>query len=493
MPVYNTIAFTVDSTNKSQCSFKYICDVYVNGVYVTRMKQFPAGANGYAEFKVNRVLEDMISFDINKNLYGSSLFAFCANSLIQYELKFGEEYDSSPQCDSVTTVYPNLTLTSSIKPFYAFNGALQKKEWLNWDYTDRLATGGKFLTSAPENVIINYGEQMVFNIFAGPSNVVKLQVKTYGSVGLIDIYTFTAPSLSSGYKMLACGVGPANLNNSTLATGSQPVISGDIIYYTIQLLDGSNNAASELKTINIDQRITKWAAHRLWWLNRLGAFDSYTFSLADTRDVEISRTEFTKIFGSYRTTSPGAEWSYDLEDRGRQNLEINAQEKESYISNWLTEKEGVWMEQLFTSIEAYRFDQSKHCCFDSFNYYSVVNGLRSDYYFTIPCNLGEVGDNIYLCFDPDSQAAYLTGNYAVVSQTDCSTTIFIGRDCFGDGEICYNEGLYEICGYGAEIPSGLEPIMIRSAAYQTKKKNKVKNINYQIEIEPAHAINIQRN
>ena len=27
MPVYNDIVFTVDSTNKSQCSFRYVCDI----------------------------------------------------------------------------------------------------------------------------------------------------------------------------------------------------------------------------------------------------------------------------------------------------------------------------------------------------------------------------------------------------------------------------------------------------------------------------------
>ena len=70
MPVYNDIVFTVDSTNKSQCSFRYVCDIYVEAVFVERLKLFPDPVTGYASFKINRVLEDYMSYDLHNNLYG---------------------------------------------------------------------------------------------------------------------------------------------------------------------------------------------------------------------------------------------------------------------------------------------------------------------------------------------------------------------------------------------------------------------------------------
>ena len=432
MPVYNTIAFTVDSSNKTNCLFNYICDVYLGATFITRLKLFPSGTNGYATFKVNRVLEDLLSFDLQNNLYGASLFALNPNSILHYNLKFGEEYDTSAQCTAGTTIFPDLITSDSVMLFEAFNGALQKKEWLEWNFSEYLyfIDGGgnnltKFLTTTPEKVLLKYGSQMVWNIFFD-GTLDYLEVKTYGVSGLIQTVTYTnAVANVLNIDMISVGVGPENLNNSALALGTQPVIHSLVTYYTIQPFQvGPIPITANPIRIDIDNRDVKWTPHRLWWLNRLGGFDSYTLTLKDKREIQISRTEYKRIYGSYKALIP-AVWDYGIEERGRTTMSVNAQEGNTYQSNYLTELEALWFEILFTSPEVYISDE-----------------------------------NIRLCY---------------------GATVDTG-DGFPDP--AYLPLLFE---------SELEPIIIKSGSYEEKTKNKVKNINYIIEIDKSEAVNIQRN
>lgn len=444
MPVYNTIAFTVDSTNKTQCNFNYICDVYHGATFIKRLKLFPSGANGYATFKVERVLEDLLSYDLKPNLYGASLFSLNPKSILRYNLKFGEEFDPSAQCTAGTIIYPNQIASDSINNFQAFNGALQKKEWLGWNYLQHGGTNDLsiFLTRTPPKVLIQYGSQMVWNVFysAGFTRVVALMVaRTYNSNGVFIAEYHYANAVANvlPIDILSVGVGPENLNNSTLAFGAQPVITSFVSYYTVQLYNAAVQAITQPVRIDIDLRNVKWTPHRLWWLNRLGAFDSYTFTLKDKRNVQINRNEFKKIYGTYSVDGAGGGvWNYNMQERGRTTLSVNAQEGRMYQSNLLTELEALWMEELFTSPEVY-----------------------------------EVTENGILCYG----SAY-----------------FINReDCPVDNPNCYLSPMPSFL--PINFIAELNPLVIKSTTWEEKVKNKIRNINYTIDIDVAEAVNIQRN
>lgn len=489
MPVYNTIAFTVNSTNKTQCQFQYICDVYVNGTFAKRLKLFPTGASGYATFKVERVLQDFVSYDLHQNLYGTYLFSENPNSIIRYNLKFGEEYDSSAQCDSGTTIYPDLTLSSGVYDFMAFNAALQKKEWLQYFYSNYLpaSSANKFLTGFPNNAMIKQGDQMTFNIFNNTS-CLKLQVKTYGSTGsLLGTYTYTNPYqtfTNAQSYLVSIGVGPENLNNTTLLSGTQPVIDGDVYYYTVQTLGFGDSVSSELKRIDIDKRETEWNNHRLWWLGRLGNFDSYTFTLKDSRSLSISRTEFNRLIGEYAALSPGAEWTYGIEERGRTTLNVNAQQSKTFISNWLTEREALWIEELFTSVEVYEITRNAEICFgeitvDSGNVVIEVgydSGLVVGDTIAINVLIGEVA------------YAALIGEFEITAITETTISITSPLDPINPptGAIC-------ACLTVVDFVAELYPLIIKTSSWDEKVKSKVKNINYSIEVDNAEGINLQRN
>lgn len=225
MPVGNPIVFTVDSTNKVNCNFQYIADIYVNGSYITRLELFPTGVNGYASFNIKRILTDFVSHDLHPALYGST---GNVNSICNYFIRFGEQYDTSVACDAGVTTFPNLT-SSSV--YYAFNGALQYKEWTQYDYTKFVtnATTKRFLTNMPNNTMIQFNDELNFNFFNMTTNTIPtIEVKTYDDTNaLIDTFQFAnsnATLSTLANRLVSIGVGPHNLNNTTLTLGTQPVI-----------------------------------------------------------------------------------------------------------------------------------------------------------------------------------------------------------------------------------------------------------------------------
>jgi hypothetical protein len=485
MPVYNNIVFTVDSTNKTQCNFNYLCDVYVNGVYVTRLKRLPKGTSGYGEFEVNRVLEDYIGFDYQNNLNG---FTTSTNSILYYELKFGEEYDTSANCDAGTTIFANLLSSDSIASvkFQAFNGALQYKEWITWNWIDYQATNGiatkKFLTKIPNNVLIKLNDRLVMSIFNNAYNATRVEVKTYDKYNtLIGTYAFDNPSLpvTSFIDIVTVGVGPENINNTTLTIGTQPVITNNVKYYTVQMIGIIPNYSSELKTFTIDKRLSKFESFRFWFLNKLGVFDSYSFTLSNTQSLNINRSDYNKLYGQYVAPST---WTYNFRDRGTTTSSVEASQNYNVNSNWLTEYESDWLNELVTSNEVYLISENTIQCplqMVVANNEITFSGLSSSGL--------TIGQSLILCISP----LWVPSVVTVVSLNPLITT----NPSFGDPSQIAN-GTYSLTdamiiplGYNTE----LDPINITNQSYQLKDKTTVKNIQQSIEFKKSYKINTQRN
>ena len=486
MPVYNAVTFTVNSSNKSQCNFSYICDVYVNGTYVTRLRRLPKGTTGYGEFEVNRVLEDFVTYDLKPNLFG---WEISTNSICSYELKFGEEYDNSASCDAGTTAYPNLLSSSSITNFQAINAAIQYKEWLDWDYTKYLAQytytapTGNFMTDMPDNALVQYGDQMVWNILQiGFADIVRLLIKTYDSSNtLLGTYEIACGLASpAGYAaVFSVGVGPENLNNSTLYSGAQPVISSAVSYYTLQTIGTFLLPSSVMKTVELDNRESKYDPVRFWFLNRYGAFDSYTYSLKSDRDVSIERNEYKRLYGEYRVSSPTNEWTYDIGDRGRTVLNVNARQSHTVVSNWMTEAEGEWMESLFTTPEAYVIDTNVKLCASGITITEFNTELTG----------------------PD-WGGILVGESVIITPRE-GLGPWVAEVISNDGPVLIvsspspDSAPMELPGEATVLRLGfmasLDPIVMTSKTYSEKLKRNIKNVNYTVSFDKAYDINIQRN
>jgi hypothetical protein len=171
-----------------------------------------------------------------------------------------------------------------------------------------------------------------------------LMVKTYTSAGTL-IGTYGITQSTNSFRKLDVGVGPMNLINSGIpfisSTGSNVVDNYEVYIKNTSSVFASN--VSETKKFKIDNQCSNYEKQRIVFLNRLGGFDYFNFTLDSKKSLAISRTEYEKIL----------DWNYTIGDRGKSILAQKAEVKMSLTSNWITEKESQWLEELLTSPEVY--------------------------------------------------------------------------------------------------------------------------------------------
>ena len=351
LPAHNEIVYVVDSTNKTECSFEYIADVYVNGVFKIRMKKFP-NPSGYGEFKINTILRNYISYDLHNNQTGVQTNP---NSIISYQVKFGESYDSSALCDAGATLYLNLTTSSTL---YAYNGVIQERQYEDYDYNDYIAgtTASKFLTNFPNYMYIGENDSYYlnfFNITNGSIDYIKFTFydNNFNYVDEVSITNTYSNPTSTARRLLTIACGPADIE-----AVSPGYFTSNVAYYTVSLLDGLTDV-SEVKWFQLDKRCTNNTTKRFLFLGRLSGMESYSFTLRNTRKTKISRSEYTRLSGSFTAASPTS-WTIGKEERGRSVIGVNAQDEFEATTNWLSETEAIWLEELFTSPEVYVYDEN---------------------------------------------------------------------------------------------------------------------------------------
>lgn len=220
-PCYNDIIFTVDSSNKTECKFKYIADIYVydnvtsTDILVETIKLYPEPEFGYGVFNIAKVLENYITDTLHQNETGTN-FKESTGSIIRYTVRFGEEYDTT--CTSTATGTLDIT---SVAGNYAWNGVFDDDKWLEikelynqWTLDNETR---HFLTEQPSQIEIKNNEHYYLSFIQPFTADVALRVRTYDFTDtLLGDYLFydpvTVDTDISTSLMQSVAVGPIDLN-----------------------------------------------------------------------------------------------------------------------------------------------------------------------------------------------------------------------------------------------------------------------------------------
>ena len=356
-PVYNPMRFVIQSSNNTSANFKYVVDLYVSGVSgrVWRGLYNANSLYGNAAADISRVLESYITYDLDSSLYG---FQTCENSVKAYELKIGEQYGAS----SGITTYPNIEVTGTK---YAWNGVFDTEIFRTYVYTNYTPNGNNAILSNISNnvtgaVITQYyyqstnrAYQYMLNDTSG--SVFFAVIKTYTNNALVGTFKIENPyQASSTYqnKMVRVGVGYDDLNNTTLYSGVQPVITSSIDTYTIEITDFFGNLNSPITTYKIDCVWHNTNPIALHWLNRLGGFDTYLFKLVTKKFSDLKRDSLQKNIGGL--TESG--WTYKAQDRGTTIFNTDITDKWTLESDWINDAQSIWLQELIESPEVYYYN-----------------------------------------------------------------------------------------------------------------------------------------
>ena len=336
-PAYNDAVYIVTSSNVAQPNFKFVADIYVNSVKVDRMLIPPHPTELSGKVNVSPLLESRVSVDINLS---DNRILPNNNSNVLYEVKFGEAYGSSG-----TIVYPNLT---TISGKYLWNAVLDYPTFCNYssgDYIGNFLTENPYVKSGME-LMVEDNAWLYWNNYNLDTSYVK--VMTYNSVGTL-IGTFKIDNKYTSSRFLRIPTGCYNIldiPDSQFILGLQPILTGAESYYTVQTFTSSNVSISGIARYNIVDNCSRYEKRRLQFLNELGGYDTFNFTLVSKETMDIERSMFKKDLGSY-----GSSYSFvnSPNDRAYSQYHTRIKDKISIQSDWVTQDQLAWLEQLVTS------------------------------------------------------------------------------------------------------------------------------------------------
>ena len=389
-----------DTTNFAATKFRYIAQVFINGVEKAKIKIHKNSENigivdihkivrtflDTQEKNVGNVLLDTISGSIHSIGISdtSNSYSQNTNQLLKIELKAGFEKSSS------TTTAPAETLNEANATIYSipattpFTKTASNVGGLDIDGTNNPLTNyipsgatKKFLTNSPKVQFVRGGNTAAENIdeltiafiqdglVTDGDPIVKMAIEYYNKTGgQIGSTKYFTNDVASGGKATAdnvknsliyFGCGTYNLESQVDEADNQPSEFTDWAYYVIYGADGSGNQETDKyyfyrygSGATVDDRhqsCTRYDNVRVAWRNRLGAWDYMNFRGKSVESVDIKSEEMESVPGTWNSTT----FDYDNTDRGKKTLFTDAKRKLTINSDWLNEDEGAWLEELFTS------------------------------------------------------------------------------------------------------------------------------------------------
>lgn len=363
-PAYNKMIYHVSSNNTAQDNFKFICDIYIDGAYIRREKRSKHPDFNACIFDVHRIVESFVTHTL-----GSEFPEACSNLIddnwCSVVCKFGEEYGLS---STGVTVYPDLQNSSGT---YAFNGAVNESEYIDWDGSDYLmnSSGSLFLMTLPNKTVMRPTTGIRGNTILRNQNyfayahtedspfIDRLVISTYDvNHNLIDEYQVEQTRIGAKFMMFPIGYNANLIDAGNFVTGSPPVYTDSVYSSRIYLVDASNNQISEEIWLRVIDRCSPYESFEVHWMDRLGAINTFIFDNASNENDSIDRNEYRIQPGTMASDS----FTLSKSDRGKQSFFTASQKELRLKSDWITQNEYDWLKYIKESPQVWIYQGGEY-------------------------------------------------------------------------------------------------------------------------------------
>lgn len=394
-PVGQDVIFTVSNNNivSTQTRVKFQAEVHISNTFapntavaddvVGYFKTTPNNA-GVGIFNLRSVVENYVSADnmatVNSSYKGTTTnddnrhpihlidkYSGNVNAIRYLVIQFKTEY-----FDTTTNALVQVEAVNS-DLYQIFNGYLSYADKLEISGADFGYNVGKFnlsaatnqfLTNAPVTQYANLDDYGTVGILAPNDNLSYIRL-TYkdssgSALGNESISRTTANGAYDnfnayiGMNLLYFGCFPANLRNHS-STFQALVTAGTINGGSIEVtpFNASASQIGQQYTININCPDLKgYESIRLCWLNQWGVWDYYTFTKKSTKNITTQGSTYEQLEGTWNEST----YKLDSFRGGKKTFRVNSMERISMNTDYITESESVWLEELINSPEVYQLD-----------------------------------------------------------------------------------------------------------------------------------------
>jgi hypothetical protein len=350
----NPVVFEFSSDETAQDNFSLIVELTVNGSIHSFHQVFPESAN-FGKFDCSAILRTIVFSEL---ISDGSFQTPYTNAVASYSVTVTEKYGTPP------IEYEPYSATSST--LYVTNGSLRHADWLAYNFQDydfSFTVDSLFLTLFPRTSTYFCGlTESIFVANISASTVASdFTVSLYDTSDVLIVQTTTAGLQAN---LLLIDASPTSIVANTTTTDAN---FSTCYYYTIQLsLSGAN---TELFKIYIDTECSQYTSRRLHWLNKLGAWDSYSFTKYSEESSNIKTFDYQKNEGVWSATNTfdyglvnGSSFSgtKSVNDTMRINTDWIKEEKHNWLMRSLLESPSVYLEISQGVFEPVRVNNKKY-------------------------------------------------------------------------------------------------------------------------------------
>lgn len=339
---------TCSSTNSGTTNFKFVFDIKVGGSLLSRSKVFPNPADSKGYFNTAPIIRSQITDYFEPS--GSSILVASNNKNgVTYVLEVREEVsggisvlpDASATYRGTNFYYPEFTdlysSGSNVNLSSVYNTQLTnyKDNWL----TERDL----------QNISVKFGDRFYISYLRSEGINETGYLRTLDSAGNVVASYNAAVNMSGGFNLF-------NLSAAALNTWRGSTIITENTYAYEFYITGAGTS----RVVRIQHYCNWHQGYNVHFLNRLGGYDTYNFSLVNRKSTTYERNDFKR--SDWQRTS-GIMQTYDAYNRYNQTrvpFSVKHTNNIKLTGDWVNAINYDWLQQLVASPTAYLEVQSMY-------------------------------------------------------------------------------------------------------------------------------------
>jgi hypothetical protein len=326
------------SSNSGQVDFKYVFDVYVDGVQLVRTKVFPEPSNGRGYFDAMPVVSNEITYAwfVPKSTIDSEATWLTQSDTLNekiYQLRVGEDYSG--------TTY--LNLVSGNVTTYNYSAPLFKRRQIN--IGQKL---NNWLSNRPLFIKAKTTDKILIPSFSSTLNYISVMPYNSSNV-LLTNFNYPA-SFPKKYNQIDIGV--EAINRVSFSNYSFNAITSQVAYYLVNMQNIGGTIKSSVIRVDIDCN-PNYTPINLYFINAFGMFDTARFDLASRLTMDVERKTFEQRNYTFNNTTVDYYNTNNVYNESKINYGSKSNHSYKLTMNYPSDAEYQWLAELIVSPQIY--------------------------------------------------------------------------------------------------------------------------------------------
>jgi hypothetical protein len=326
------------SSNSGQVDFKYVFDVYVDGVQLVRTKIFPEPSNGRGYFDAMPVVSNEITYGwfVPTSANNSEASWLSQSDTLNekiYQIRVGEDYSG--------TTY--LNLASGNVTAYNYSAPLFKRRQIN--IGQKL---NNWLTNRPLKIKAKTTDKIIIPYFGSTLNYINVVPYNANNVALSGFAYYT----NTLKKYNEIDIGVSALNRMSFSNYSFNVITSQVAYYLVNMQNTGATTLTSIIRVDIDCN-PNYTPINLYFINAYGMFDTARFNLASRLTMDVERKTFEQRNYTFNNSSVDYYNSQNVYNESKINYGSKSNHSYKLTMDFPNDAEYVWLAELIVSPQIY--------------------------------------------------------------------------------------------------------------------------------------------